>query len=79
MAVRHGGRNTVGDEANTAHTKGRTGPETARGNLQILRVILTILHRDAGHCGERFGRVNLALIGANAGSIDDVDGSRQVE
>jgi hypothetical protein len=42
-------------------------------------VILTILHRDAGHGGQRFGRVNLALVGADSGRVDDVDRSRQVK
>ena len=79
LAVRHRGRDAVGDEADAAHAEGRAGAEAARGNLQILRVVLAVLHIDPGHPGQRLGSVDPRLVGADFAGIDDVDRGRQIE
>jgi hypothetical protein len=53
--------------------------KAARGNLQILRAVLTIPDGDSGHRRQRFGNVDPCIVGADAPDIDDIDGARQIE
>ena len=79
LAVRHRGRDAVGDKADAAHTEGGAGAEAARGNLQVLRVVLAVLHIDPGHPGQCLGDIDPRLIGTDFAGIDDVDRRRQIE
>src|SRR5438093_7769061 len=46
LPVGHARRDAVGDEADAAHAEGRTRTEAARGDLQVLVVVLPVLHTD---------------------------------
>jgi hypothetical protein len=47
--------------------------------LQILRVILAIIHRDAGHRYQGLGSIDPGFVHANAFAANDIQGSRQIE
>ncbi len=79
LAVGHGRRNAVRNQANAAHAEGRARAEAARGDLQVLRIVLPVLHHDARNGGERFGQIDAWLGVADARGVDDVDRGRQIE
>src|SRR5690606_26039398 len=48
----------------------------ARGDLQVLRVILAVGDGEAGHAGERFGEIDARLRGLQVARIKAVDQQR---
>jgi hypothetical protein len=50
--------------------------EAARGNLQVLRIILAILDHQPRYRGQRFGSVDTRLGGTDLAGVDGVDCSR---
>jgi hypothetical protein len=79
LAVRHGRRDTVSNQTYTAHTEGRAGAEAARGDLQVLRIVLAVLDHDARHGDQGLRQVHPRLASLDALGIDDAHGRRQVE
>ena len=79
MTIRHGGGNTVGDQAHAAHAEGGPCAKAARGNLQILRVVLAVLRDDAGHTIQRLGQIDLRFVFADDAGIDAINRHRQIE
>src|SRR5471032_1233912 len=75
LAIGHGGGYAVADQAHAAHAKGGTGAKAARGNLQILRIVLAVLHHQPGHGGQRFRGVDADLTILDTGAVDHVDRS----
>src|SRR5258707_810604 len=47
LPVGHARGNTVGVHPDAAHPEGRARAEAARLDLQVLRIVLPVLHRDA--------------------------------
>ena len=79
LAVGHRSRDAVAYQTYTAHSEGSAGAEAARGNLQILSIVLTILDGDTRHRHQRFGNVDPRIVSADAPGIDDINGARQIE
>ncbi len=79
LAVGHGGRDAVGDQPDAAHAEGRAGAETARGDLQVLGVVLPVLHHDARHPAEAFREIDLGAALADFIAVDAVDRRRDLE
>jgi hypothetical protein len=69
----------VGDEADAAHAEGRARAEAARGDLQILGVVLAVLHHDAGHAPEALREVDLRPAGADLVGVEPVDRGRHLQ
>ncbi len=61
LAVGVGQRHAIGQQLDTANAEGRAGAEATRGHLQILRVVLPVLHHQAGHAAERLGQIDPRL------------------
>jgi hypothetical protein len=65
--------------AHAAHAEGRAGAEATRRNLQVLRIVLTVLRDQSRHDGQRFGRIDVGLPAVERFGIDHVDRSGQIE
>src|SRR5450830_69653 len=76
LAIGHGGGDAVADQAYATHAKRGTGTEAARGNLQILRIVLAVLHYQPGYGGQRFRSVDANLAILDTGAIDHIDRCR---
>ena len=76
LAVGKAGRDAVGDQAQAANAEGGAPAEAARGNLQVLRVVLPVLHRDARHTVERLGEVDLRTREVDVVTLHAVDRRR---
>ena len=59
--------------------KCRSGAETARRDLQVLRVILAVLHDDARNGVQRLREVHLRAVFTDRACVDGVDRHRQIE
>jgi len=70
LSVRDGGRNAVGDQADAAKPKRRTGAKAANGNLHILGVVVAVEHHHAGHLAQRLRQVDLRACVADGFAID---------
>ena len=79
LPVRHRRRNAVSNQADATHTKGSAGTETARGNLQVLSVVLAILNNDPRHPSQRIRGIDPGLRGPDCRRIDDIDRRRQIK
>ena len=79
LPVGHACRNAVGDEADAAHAEGRAGAEAARGDLQVLGVVLPVLHHDARHAAEALREVHLRPAFADLVGVDPVDRCRNLQ
>jgi hypothetical protein len=79
LAVRHAGRDAVGDQLHAAHAEGGAGAEAARGNLQILRVVLAVGCHQSRHGGQRLAGVDARLGLGDAGGVDNIDRRRHIK
>jgi hypothetical protein len=79
LPVGHGRRNAVGDQANAAHPERRARAEAARGDLQVLRVVLAVLHHDPGDAAEALRQVDLGAAFAQLVAVDTVHRGRDLE
>ena len=79
LAVRHAGRDAVGDQLDTAYAEGRAGAEAAGGDLQVLGVVLAVVGHHAGDGDEGFGGIHPGLAGGDLFPVEHVDGGGQVE
>ncbi len=79
LPVGHGRGNAVGIHADPAHAESRARAEAARLHLQVLRVVLPVLHRDARHAAEALGQVDLRAAFANLVAVHAIDRRRHFE
>src|SRR5258705_136236 len=79
LAVGHRGRDAVGDEAHAAHAEGRARAEAARGDLQVLGVVLAVLHHEAGHAPQTLGEIHLRPALAQLIRVDPIDRCRDLQ
>jgi hypothetical protein len=77
LAVRHAGRDAVGVQAQAAHAEAGARTETARADLQILRVVVAVRDHQAGHTRHRLGQVDHRARAAQRGGIDNADRIRR--
>ena len=78
LAVGKARRDAVGNQAQAPDAEGRTPAEAARGDLQILGVVLPVLHHDARHPAERFRQVDHRPGPPDILRLDTVDGGRHL-
>ena len=78
LAIGHGAGDSIGKQAYSAHSETRTRPEPSHRELQILRIVLPVLCRDAGHAQQRFRQIHLQLSVRDRLPVDAVDRHRQV-
>ncbi len=55
LPVGHRRRDAVRDQSYSPHAEGRARAEAARLDLQVLRIVLAVLHRDARHAPQALG------------------------
>ena len=79
LPVRSGGGNAVHIQAQAAHAEGGPGAEAARGDLDVLRVVLPVERHHPRHPRQRFRQVDLRSAVADGLRVDHVDRSRRVE
>jgi len=79
LPVGHARRNAVGNEADAAHAEGRAGAEAARGDLQVLGVVLPVLHHDARHAAQALREVHLRPALADLLAVEAVDRGRDFQ
>jgi len=79
LAVGRGGGDAVGVKPYAAHAELRVSTEPARGDLQVLRIVLTVEDNHAGHPREGLGQVDHGPPVAYDVGIDPVDRDRKIE
>ena len=78
LAIGHGRRDAVRDQANATHAECRAAAEAARGDLQVLRVVVAVQYRDAWHSVQRLRQIDLRVVLADRPLADGVNGYRQL-
>src|SRR6185312_17311956 len=73
------GRDAVHDEPHAADAECRARAEAADRELQVLRVVLAVQHRDPRNPRERFGEVHLRTRGRDGVGVHGADRGRRVE
>src|SRR5574343_1191438 len=76
LTIWHRRWNNIGNKANPTHTKRRACTKTARRNLEILRIVLTILNVDTRNSSECLRRIDPSLICTDPVSIDNINSCR---
>ncbi len=79
LAIRRTGRDAVGEQLQPADTEGRAGAVAARGDLQVLSVVLAVLHHQARYPRQDFGEVDAELAVGDLPTLDAIHRERQVE
>ncbi|MNZ71102.1 hypothetical protein D3C78_894570 [compost metagenome] len=79
LAVRCARRNAIHQQLDATHTECRPRAEAARGNLQVLGVVLAVLHHQAGHPRQRFGGVDAQLPLGDLPAVDAIHRGGLVE
>jgi hypothetical protein len=79
LSIGHRRGDAIGDEAHAAHAESGATAEAARGHLQVLRVVLAVLHDDAGHAIDRLGKIHLGFVFADRARVDHVDRRRNAQ
>ncbi|MNZ88098.1 hypothetical protein D3C78_1069810 [compost metagenome] len=72
LAVRRARRDAVHQQLDAAHTECRPRAEAARGDLQVLGVVLAVLDDQPGHPRQRFGRVDAQLPLGDLPAVDAI-------
>ena len=73
LAVGHGRRNAVGNQANAAHAERRARAKASRRDLQVLRVVLAVLDDNARDAPEALGEIDLRPAFADLVGVEAVD------
>jgi hypothetical protein len=71
-------RDVVHDQLDAADAETRPRPESARADLQILRIVLAVLDHEARHARQRFGEIDQRLSEPQVRALDHVDGGRRI-
>ena len=79
LPVGHGGRNAVHDQARATDAERRARTRAAYGQLQVLRIVLPVQHRDAGDTVHGLRQVDLRPGGLQCVAPDCLDGSRRIK
>jgi hypothetical protein len=58
LPIGHRGGNAIRIEPQPAHAEGGPGPEAARAELQVLRIVLPLVGHQPGHAHQRLGQVH---------------------
>ena len=78
LPIGHGERYVVLEQAHAAYAEGGTRAEAARGDLQVLGIVVAILHDDAGDTADPFGEVHVWPVRAQRVSAHGVYRRRNV-
>ena len=79
LAVGGGGGDPVRVKAHAANAELRMRTEPARGNLQVLRIVLPVLDDHAGHSRQALRQIDHRFALADGIGVDAVDRDRQFE
>ena len=79
LAVGHGGRNSVNQNAHTAHAEGRARAKAAHRHLQVLRKVLPVANLQAWHAAHQLRQVDQRRRGAKRIDLHRIDRARCIE
>ena len=79
LAVWHGGRNTINQDAHAAHAKGRARAKATHRQLQVLREVLPVPDLQAGHTAHQLRQIDQRRRRAKRVNLDRVDSARRIK